>query len=160
MTERETVPCETCQRPTAHDTKRCNNCRAVERKLPDYMKSPNGWDFVRRLIPKLDDWVDGHPDAWDYDAVLRENEVQVEWSDEVIDGCGTVHRAGEYAGCRLGLGLLHAGPGLPLHSEATMMIRLMHALGDFCGIACCLIVFGAVCFLFHCLIVDLIRREP
>jgi len=27
---------------------------------------------------KLDDWVDGHPDAWDYEAVLRDNEVDVD----------------------------------------------------------------------------------
>jgi len=50
------------------------------------------------LLPALDDWVDGHPDAWDFEAVLRENKVQVEWCDKVVDGCGTVHRAGEYAG--------------------------------------------------------------
>ena len=55
---------------------------------PTTSRSPNGWDFVRKLIPHLDDWVDGHPDTWDYDAVLRENEVQVEWCDQVIDGRG------------------------------------------------------------------------
>lgn len=27
---------------------------------------------------KLDDWVDGMPDAWDYEAVLREHVVTVE----------------------------------------------------------------------------------
>jgi len=32
---------------------------------------------------KLDDWVDGKPDAWDYEAVLREHEVRVkQWDDE------------------------------------------------------------------------------
>ena len=75
MIPSETVPCETCGTPTPFTgTRRCNNCWEVERRLPDYMKSPKGWDFVRQHIPKLDDWADGHPDAWDYDAVLRENE--------------------------------------------------------------------------------------
>ena len=29
-------------------------------------------------IPLLDDWVDGKPDSWDYEAVLKENDVTVE----------------------------------------------------------------------------------
>jgi hypothetical protein len=57
-----TVPCET--RPTPA---RCN------------------------CLPPLDDWKDGHPDAWDYEAVLKENGV-------VVDGNGNEHRAGEFAG--------------------------------------------------------------
>jgi hypothetical protein len=57
-----TVPCET--RPTLE---RCN------------------------CLPKLDDWADGKPDAWDYDAVLRDNGVVV------ADGNGNEHRAGEFA---------------------------------------------------------------
>jgi len=36
---------------------------------------------------KLDDWVNGKPDAWDYEAVLREHDVlviwAVEWDDDV-----------------------------------------------------------------------------
>lgn len=32
-------------------------------------------------LPKLDDWVDSRPDAWDYDAILAENSVVVEWCD-------------------------------------------------------------------------------
>ena len=93
------IPCETCGTPTPFTgTRRCNNCWEVERRMPDYMKSPKGWDFVRQYIPKLDDWVDGHPDAWDYDAVLRENEVIVEWCDTLVDGNGNEHRAGEFAG--------------------------------------------------------------
>jgi hypothetical protein len=95
----ETIPCETCGTPTPFTgTKRCNNCWEVERRLPDYMKSPKAWDFVRQYIPKLDDWVNGHPDAWDYDAVLRENDVVVEWCDTLVDGNGNEHRAGEFAG--------------------------------------------------------------
>jgi hypothetical protein len=95
----ETVPCETCGTPTRFTgTRRCNNCWEVERRLPDYMKSPKGWAFVRQYIPKLDDWVDGHPDARDYDTVLREKEVIVEWCDTLVDGNGNEHRAGEFAG--------------------------------------------------------------
>jgi len=44
------------------------------------------------------DWVDGQPDAWDFDAVLRENEVIVERCDTLVDGNGNEHRAGEFAG--------------------------------------------------------------
>ena len=51
-----------------------------------------------KCLPPLDDWVDDHPDAWDYDAVLRENEVIVEWCDTLVDGNGNEHRAGEFAG--------------------------------------------------------------
>jgi hypothetical protein len=36
-----------------------------------------------RTLPLLDDWVDGHPDAWDYEAVLRDNEVLVEWCNQL-----------------------------------------------------------------------------
>ena len=49
-------------------------------------------------LPPLDDWKDGKPDAWDYEAVLKENGVTVEWCDELIDGNGNKHRAGEIAG--------------------------------------------------------------
>jgi hypothetical protein len=49
-------------------------------------------------LPPLDDWKDGHPDAWDFEAVLKENGVVVEWCDELIDGNGNRHRAGEFAG--------------------------------------------------------------
>jgi hypothetical protein len=32
---------------------------------------------------KLDDWVDGKPDAWDYEGVLSEHAVTVKtWDDE------------------------------------------------------------------------------
>ncbi len=32
------------------------------------------------MIKILDDWVDGKPDAWDYEAVLKERDVIVEYS--------------------------------------------------------------------------------
>lgn len=49
-------------------------------------------------LPPLDDWVDGKPDAWDYEAVLRENGVTIEWGRELIDGENHIHPAGEWAG--------------------------------------------------------------
>jgi hypothetical protein len=97
--ERETVPCETCGKPThLAGMRRCDNCWAVERRLSDYMKLPKGWDFVRRYIPTLDDWADGHPDAWDFEAVLNENGMVVKRCDTLVDGNGNEHRAGEFAG--------------------------------------------------------------
>jgi len=49
-------------------------------------------------LPPLDDWANGKPDAWDYEAVLRDNGVVVEWCDTLVDGNGNEHRAGEFAG--------------------------------------------------------------
>ncbi len=82
--EPKTVPCETCGRPTTFTgTKRCDLCWNVERNLVEYLESPGGLAVARELLPKLDDWRDGHPDAWDYEAVLRENEVTVDWDDQL-----------------------------------------------------------------------------
>jgi len=49
---------------------------------------------LKRGVPLLDDWyhgVDGkyHP-GWDYEAVLRDNDVTVEWCHQMVDGEGTV----------------------------------------------------------------------
>ena len=99
MIPSETIPCETCGTPTPFTgTRRCNNCWEVERRLPEYMKSPKAWDFMRQHIPKLDDWAGGKPDAWDFEAVLKENGVVVEWCDTLVDGNGNEHRACESAG--------------------------------------------------------------
>jgi hypothetical protein len=47
----ETVPCETCGKPTIHlGTKRCNGCWEVESRLGEYLKSPNGREFARKLL--------------------------------------------------------------------------------------------------------------
>ena len=84
MIEHKTIPCEVCGTPTFMlATKRCANCGEVEGRLAKYLDSPRGWDFVQNLIPKLDDWADGHPDAWDYEAILTANEVIVEWSHQL-----------------------------------------------------------------------------
>jgi hypothetical protein len=97
--ERKTIPCETCGTPTPYfGTKRCECCWNTERHLARYLKSPGGQKVVRDLLPKLDDWVDGHPDAWNYDGVLAENEVTVEWCGDVVDGEGAKSPAGEFAG--------------------------------------------------------------
>lgn len=84
-----TVPCDICGLPTtSHYTKRCNNCWEVEARLVDYLKNPNGQMFARSKMPLLDDWVDGHPDAWDYEAVLAENDAKIVWNDSIVNGEG------------------------------------------------------------------------
>ena len=60
----------------------------VEHRLPKYLKSSNGMASVRKAVPLLDDWVDKKPDAWDYDAVLKDNEVTVEWCDQMTSDDG------------------------------------------------------------------------
>ena len=45
-----TIPCEICGKATSFTgTKRCNNCWEVEGRLPDYLQSTKGRDFVERL---------------------------------------------------------------------------------------------------------------
>lgn len=79
-----TIPCETCGTPTPYTgTKRCTNCWEVEGRMGTYMLAPKALDFIRKHMPLLDGWVDGHPDAWDYEKVLTDNHVAVEWSDKV-----------------------------------------------------------------------------
>lgn len=81
-----TVPCEICGKATtSRATKRCNGCWEVESRLADYLKNPKGQAFARSKMPLLDDWVDGKPDAWDYEAVLTENGAEVVWSDSTVD---------------------------------------------------------------------------
>lgn len=81
---RKTIPCETCGKLTFMlGTKRCANCWEVEGRLEDYLKSPGGQEYVHKHLPKLDDWVDGKPDGWDYEAVLRDNKIIVEWSHQL-----------------------------------------------------------------------------
>lgn len=78
-----TVPCDVCGTPTTFlGTRRCNNCWEVESRLAQYLKSPAGQTYARNLMPLLDDWVDGEPDAWDYEKVLAENEVKVLLHDD------------------------------------------------------------------------------
>lgn len=84
MIERPTIPCKICGTPTPMlGTKLCDRCWEVEHRLADFLKHPNARALVRELMPKLDDWRDGHPDGWDYEAVLAENEVNVVWCDQM-----------------------------------------------------------------------------
>jgi len=46
----------------------------------------------------LDDWKDGQPDAWDYEQVVKDNQVTVDWDDTLVDGDGNKTPAGEFAG--------------------------------------------------------------
>jgi len=100
MTEQpKTVPCEICGNPTSSlFTKRCNNCWEVEHRLPTYLKSPKGLEFIRDHLPLVDDWVDGHPDAWDYGAILCKHNIEVVWCDTLVDGEGNKVPAGDSTG--------------------------------------------------------------
>lgn len=84
-----TIPCEICGKATtSRATKRCDHCWEVEHRLEAYLKNPKGQEFARSKMPLLDDWVDGTPDAWNYEAVLTENGAVVEWSKGVVDEDG------------------------------------------------------------------------
>jgi len=56
------------------------------------MSDAKGANFIREHMPLLDDWVDGHPDAWDYEAVLAKNNVVVEWCDQMTSDGVTFKR--------------------------------------------------------------------
>ena len=108
------IPCDVCGEPTSFfGTRRCTNCWEVESRLAKYLQSPSGQMHARSLMPLLDDWqvVDGRSDAWDYEAVLTENKVDVEWCDTFIDGEGTVTTDNEHAGWTLSWkpGVMHIG---------------------------------------------------
>jgi hypothetical protein len=76
---RNMIPCEICKCPTATTTtKRCDNCWEVEKRLPAFLGCSGGQTVVRQMLPLLDDW-----DVWDYEAVLRENDVSIEWCHQI-----------------------------------------------------------------------------
>jgi hypothetical protein len=94
-----TVPCKVCGEPTRYlAVKLCDRCWYVEDGLEEYLKHAAGRENLRRLLPVLDDWKDDKPNAWDYEAVLRDNEVTVEWCGTLVDGDGREWPAGELAG--------------------------------------------------------------
>jgi hypothetical protein len=61
-------------------------------------------------MPLLDDWTNGKP-GWDYEAVLSDNSVVVEWWDTLFDGEGNKTPAGEFTGWGLSWkqGSIHIG---------------------------------------------------
>jgi hypothetical protein len=77
----------------------------------------------------LDDWAGGHPDAWDYEAVLREHEVTVDWCGKLQDGEGNVFDASPDL-CGWGFswkyGCIHIGPYTEVHARkaAAMFVSL------------------------------------
>ena len=86
-------------------TKRCINCWVIEHRLPEYLKHPKGLAFVRKHMPLLDDFCD-----WDYEAVLKENDVKVEWCNEAIDCNDNIHKLPQNDSFRvLGALMLAAG---------------------------------------------------
>jgi len=67
--------CITCDRDTVY-YKQCANCQIMEEGLPHFIQSHGGVDFVRKLLPKVDNWPD-----WDYEAVLEKHKATVEKGD-------------------------------------------------------------------------------
>ncbi len=79
--------CRTCERFLGLSSDRlCHDCLQVETHLANYLASPKGQDFVRNLFPKIDNWPE-----WDYEAVLRENEVEVVWHRDYWYSMGWRH---------------------------------------------------------------------
>ena len=99
------------RRPTPYTgTKPLNDCYEVESRLPAYSGSPGGQEVLRKAMPLLDDWAGGKPNGWDYGAVLRDNNVTVEWGDKLTSD-GTLHQ-GPARPVRLGLLLGGMGPSI------------------------------------------------
>lgn len=73
-------------------------CDAEMAALRDRIVTPDPVGESSQPSPLLDDWVDGHPDAWDYNAVLRDNSVLIEYCDTLTDGWGCKSPAGVWAG--------------------------------------------------------------
>ena len=86
--------CKTCGRSIQPEFSRCVCCSEVERFLPTYVSNPKGLDFIRNHVPLLEDWVDGVPDAWDYEAVLIKHEAIVVVSEPAEHGWTVVWRNG------------------------------------------------------------------
>ena len=86
--------CKTCGRPIQLEFSRCVCCSEVESFLPTYISSPKGLNFVRNHLPLLEDWVDGVPDAWDYEAVLTKHGATVNMSEPAEYGWTLVWRNG------------------------------------------------------------------
>jgi hypothetical protein len=71
------IPCKICGEPTPFTgTKLCDACYLVDRQLDWLTKNPQARAYIRQRIkePVLDD-----PDDWDYEAILTEHQVAVEW---------------------------------------------------------------------------------
>ncbi len=55
MSDIETISCEVCGSLTQYlETKRCNNCWEVERRIDQYLKSKKGLDFIHNKLVVLD----------------------------------------------------------------------------------------------------------
>jgi hypothetical protein len=100
-------------------------------------------------MPVLDDWMDGKPDAWDYEKVLRDNSVHVVWSDRLVDGEGHEILAGEFAGWSMSWkhGVMDIGPTTKTiaRKAAALFVSLWlrHVSASFCD----KLMDGFICFL-------------
>jgi len=62
---------------------RCALCSTMAALLPEYINR-TGLQFIRQHLPKLDDWTEGKP-GWNYEAILHNNDVTVEWQDTLVN---------------------------------------------------------------------------
>jgi len=67
------MKCNICGRGGEMVGKVCSACYAVQYRLETYMATPEGLRHVCKLLPKVDDWLDD----WNYEAVLKDNDVLV-----------------------------------------------------------------------------------
>ena len=71
------MKCNICGRETVYPD-RCYDCQIMALWLPHILTQEGGREFVRKTLLTVDDWCD----RWDYEAVLRENEVTVEKAED------------------------------------------------------------------------------
>ena len=119
----ESMTCDICGKAAHFIDRRCRDCFAVENRLESYLKNPAGLAKFMSLLPRpaLDDWhetsLHRYEPGWDYEDVLRYNEVTVEWCHELVDGEGTVSEAPPDL-CGWGLSWAHGAMHIGQTTEA------------------------------------------
>jgi hypothetical protein len=86
--------------------------------------------------PLLDDWVESRPDAWDYDAILREYEVSVEW-----------RRAGGYWWFSWKHGCIHIGQTTEIIARKAAALFVSLWLRNVSASFCDKLMDGFICYL-------------
>lgn len=130
---------------------RSADCRyaQLDHAMVPYLKSPGGQEFARKHMPLLDDWVNGQPDAWDYEAVLHDNGVTVAWGDTVVDGEGNLMPAGEFAGWDLCWkhGVIYIGRTTEVIARKAAALFVSLWLRGISASFCDKLMDGYICFL-------------
>ena len=101
-------------------------------------------------LPILDDWAAGQPDAWDYEAVLREYEVTVEWNHQVTSDGETFTEAPPDL-CGWGFywkyGAIHIGQTTRLIARKAAALFVSLWLRGVSASFCDKLMDGYICFL-------------